>query len=232
MSRLLGAILVLAGIGILYLAASADRLVLNAPEAVRREIPKSPMRTETVEAAARGAWRAIPDAAPRAEPVPPAVTVTPAARTALPAPRDAASPPADRIVMIRDLQRELKRVGCYEGEIHGVWTRSTRDAMERFTELTNAKLPTQEPDLVLLSLVRGYAGNTGCDRSVITAAAPKIVPSPRELSPDGYMALDGPQVEAPAPSAAPSRHSPRTSEPQTQTGKGDWIAELWKKQAN
>ena len=128
--------------------------------------------------------------------------------------------------------RELKRVGCYEGEIHGVWTRSTRDAMERFTELANAKLPTQEPDIVLLSLVRGYAENTGCDRSVITAAGPNIAPSPKEASPDGYMALAGPQVEAPAPSAAPYRHDPRTSEQQTQTGREDWMAELWKRQAN
>ena len=85
-----------------------------------------------------------------------------------------------------------------------VWTRSTRDAMERFTELANAKLPTQEPDIVLLSLVRGYAGNTGCDRSVITAWAPNIAPSSGAPPLDGHMALAGPQVEAPAPSAAPS----------------------------
>ena len=113
MYKLLGAFLVLAGIGILYLAASADRAAQNEPEGVRREVPKSPMRTETIEAAARGAWRAIPDAAAPAEP---AVPVTPAARVALPANRDTASPPIDRTVLIRDLQRELKRIGCYEGE--------------------------------------------------------------------------------------------------------------------
>ena len=231
MYRLLGAMLVLAGIGILYLAASADRPTQNEPEVLRRGIPKSPLRTETIEAAARGAWRATPDTAPPAEPAPPAVTVTPAARTALPAPRDTASPPADRMVMIRDLQRELKRVGCYEGDVHGVWTRSTRDAMQRFTELANAKLPIHEPDIVLLSLVRGYAGNTGCDRSVITAAAPNVAPSLMSPPLDGYMALAGPQVEAPAPGAAPSHRNPRASERQRQTGKGDWMAELWKKQA-
>lgn len=230
MYRLLGAVLVLAGICILYLAASADRPAQNEPEALRRTIPKSPMRTETIEAAARGAWRAIPDASP-AEQAPQAVTVAPVARTALPAIRDIAPPPADRIAMIRDLQRELKRVGCYEGEIHGVWTRSTRDAMERFTDLANAKLPTHEPDIVLLSLVRGHAGNTGCDQSVITATAPNAA-SPRAPPLDGFMALAGPPAEAPAPSAAPPRHNPRTSQPHRQTGKGDWIAELWKKQGN
>ena len=115
MYRLLGTVLVFAGIGVFYLAASADPPAQNEPEALRRKIPKSPMRPETIEAAARGAWRAIPDTSQPA----PAVAVTPAARTALPVARDTASPPADRMVMIRDLQRELKRVGCYEGDIHG-----------------------------------------------------------------------------------------------------------------
>ena len=164
--------------------------------------------------------------------MPPAMTVAPMSRIAQPANIDRASPPQDRMLMIRDLQRELKRVGCYEGEIHGVWTRSTREAMERFTQLANAKLPTHEPDIVLLSLVRGHAGTTGCDRSAITAAAPNVAPSPRARPLDGYMALAGPQVETPAPSAAPSRYDHRTSKPHRQAGKGDWIAEFWKKQAN
>jgi hypothetical protein len=232
MYRLLGAVLLLVGIGILYLAASADRPAQNEPEALRREAPKSPLRAAAVEAASRGAWRAIPHTATATEPASPEVTVASVARTALPAARDTASPPPDRMILIRDLQRELKRVGCYEGEIHGAWTKSTRDATERFTELANAKLPTHEPDIVLLSLVRGYAGNTGCDRSVITAAAPNVAPSLMSPPLDGYMALAGPQVEAPAPSAAPYRPNPRTSEPHRQTGKGDWMAELWNKQAN
>ena len=204
MYRLLGAILLLIGIGIFYLAVSTDRPAQNEPDALRGDTPNSSMRSETI--AARGAWRAIPDTAPQAQPAPP-------------------------MFMIRDLQRELKRVGCYEGEIHGVRTKSTRDAMDRFTELVNAKLPTHEPDIVLLSLVRGYAGNTGCDRSV-TAAAPNVAPPPRAPPLEGYMALAGPPAEAPAPSAAPPRHNPRTSEPDRQTRTEDWIAELWKKQAN
>ena len=150
------------------------------------------------------------------------------ARTALPVTRDVASAPADR-TLIRDLQRELKRVGCYEGEIDGVWTRSTRDAMERFTELANAKLPTHEPDIILLSLVRGYARDTGCDRFVIATAPP---PAPRAPPLEGYMALAGPQAEAPAPGTAPRRHHPRVSEPPTyRQVESDWIGELWKRPA-
>jgi len=188
MYRLLGSVLVLAGIGILYLAASSDRWARSDPEAA---------------------------------------TVPPTARTALPAvTRDMPLAPADRR-LIRDLQRELKRVGCYEGEIDGVWTRSTRDAMERFTELANAKLPTHEPDIILLSLARGYA-REGCDRSVITSAPPPA-PSPRAPPLERYMALAGPQAEAPAPGTAPHRHNRRASEPpRNRQIDSDWIGELWK----
>ena len=148
-------------------------------------------------------------------------------RTALPVPRDTASVPEDRTRMIRNLQRELARVRCYNGEIDGVWTRSTQDAMERFTELANAKLPTHEPDIVLLSLVSSYARDTGCDRSVI--ATGPVAPSPRARPLEGYMVLAGPQAEAPAPGTAPRRHHPRVSEPPTHRQvESDWIGEVLK----
>jgi hypothetical protein len=57
----------------------------------------------------------------------------------------------------RELQKELKRVGCYAGELNGVWTTSTRQAMNAFTDRVNAKLPTNKPDSILLTLVRGYS---------------------------------------------------------------------------
>ena len=56
----------------------------------------------------------------------------------------------------RELQKELKRVGCYAGELNGVWTTSTRQAMNAFTDRVNAKLPTDTPDSILLTLVQGY----------------------------------------------------------------------------
>src|SRR5262249_32024588 len=42
--------------------------------------------------------------------------------------------PDDRAALARELQRELKRVGCYNGEITGVWTTSSRMAMKTFVE--------------------------------------------------------------------------------------------------
>jgi hypothetical protein len=72
--------------------------------------------------------------------------------------------PTDRTALVRDLQHELRRVGCYEGELHGVWTPVTRSAMRTFTERVNATLPVDDPDVILLTLVRGHAGEA-CGQS-------------------------------------------------------------------
>lgn len=63
---------------------------------------------------------------------------------------------ATRLQLTRDLQSELKRVGCYGGEITGAWTPSTRRAMSAFMDRVNASLPMEEPDYILLTLVQGH----------------------------------------------------------------------------
>jgi hypothetical protein len=62
--------------------------------------------------------------------------------------------PSDRDSLARELQRELRRVGCYEGKLNGVWTPATRRAMKTFTDRVNATLPVDEPDAVLLAMVQ------------------------------------------------------------------------------
>ena len=47
-------------------------------------------------------------------------------------------------------------MGCYGGDINGVWTTSSRMAMKSFTDHVNASLPIDNPDHVLLSLVQGH----------------------------------------------------------------------------
>jgi hypothetical protein len=42
----------------------------------------------------------------------------------------AAPIPTDRATLARELQHELRRVGCYDGALNGVWTTSTRNAMK------------------------------------------------------------------------------------------------------
>lgn len=86
-----------------------------------------------------------PDPAPRAP-----------ASTAASRPVDRPIDPTDRTALARALQRELRRVGCYNGEITGVWTTSSRMAMKTFNERVNATLPVDTPDPVLLSLVQGH----------------------------------------------------------------------------
>jgi hypothetical protein len=64
--------------------------------------------------------------------------------------------PRGRDAIGRQLQKELKRVGCYTGELDGVWTTSTRQAMKAFLDRVNATLPIDEPDSILLTLVQGH----------------------------------------------------------------------------
>ena len=66
--------------------------------------------------------------------------------------------PSDRAGLTRELQRELKRVGCYDGDISGVWTTSSRMAMKSFTDRANASLPIDQPDYILLTLVQRHQG--------------------------------------------------------------------------
>jgi hypothetical protein len=63
--------------------------------------------------------------------------------------------PKDRDTLARELQKELKRVGCYVGELNGAWSPSTRRAMKMFIDRVNASLPVEEPDPILYAMVRG-----------------------------------------------------------------------------
>jgi hypothetical protein len=83
------------------------------------------------------------------------VTVTqrfdPIVRTPVGQPQRTIAAPSDRPYLVRELQRELKQVGCYLRDINGIWTTSTRDAMKAFIERVNARLPVDEPDAILLA---------------------------------------------------------------------------------
>jgi hypothetical protein len=108
--------------------------------------------------------------APERQPVPSfsapiVITLAPrSSEPSVPAPHKAGTLPKDRDTLARELQKELKRVGCYEGELNGAWTPSTRQAMKAFTDRVNATLPTDEPDSILLTLVQAYQDKV-CGRS-------------------------------------------------------------------
>ena len=59
--------------------------------------------------------------------------------------RRATAGPQDPTSLARQLQSELKRVGCYDGEISGVWSPRTRMAMKAFTDRVNATCRSTSP---------------------------------------------------------------------------------------
>lgn len=60
--------------------------------------------------------------------------------------------------LVRALQAELQRVGCYEGAIDGIWGPMSRKAMSGFTNRVNASLPVREPDNILYRMVQAFEG--------------------------------------------------------------------------
>jgi hypothetical protein len=101
---------------------------------------------------------------------PPAVVRRPLPSAPQPVPLDEAPPRVpvgansdsggaalDRPALAREIQRELRRIGCYRGDVNGAWTASARQAMKALIERINASLPTDQPDPVLLAMVQGQA---------------------------------------------------------------------------
>ena len=64
----------------------------------------------------------------------------------------------DRHELARALQRELQRVGCYNGSANGEWNLQSKQAIRVFLDRVNAALPINEPDQILLALVKGQVG--------------------------------------------------------------------------
>ncbi len=161
-----------AGVGMAGYAISTQLGGDSGPVAEVVTLP--PKRSATVEPVATAAVRA-----PASE----VIARTPAGepRKEMPdsAPK-AATVPGDRASLARALQRELQRVGCYEGEVNGSWTTSTRMAMKAFTDRVNASLPIDAPDYILLSLVQrhdGRACGTNCPSGQLLSDEGRCVPS-------------------------------------------------------
>jgi hypothetical protein len=148
----------------------------------------APSRPRAAAAAARAEVAAAPapDDTPVTQyPPKPEVVVVgqphaePSARMHADPPSRATPRPGDRAGIARELQRELKRVGCYWGELNGAWTPATRKAAKSFTERINAALP-DEPDLVLLTLVQAQQGEVcgaGCPAGQTLAADGRCLPT-------------------------------------------------------
>src|SRR5262245_13132155 len=63
---------------------------------------------------------------------------------------------SERLRLVRDLQRELKRVGCYARDIDGLWTSATRKATKDVADRVNVDLPVVRPEPPQLVLLQAH----------------------------------------------------------------------------
>lgn len=112
--------------------------------------------------------------------VAPATVAGPAVRDAAPGARPGPATEMPKDELVRNLQRELKRVGCYLGDVDGDWGVGSRRAMSNFTERVNASLPVEQPDFILLTLLKGHQGSAcgkGCPFGQTSSENGRCVPS-------------------------------------------------------
>ena len=194
MQRFSGLLLMLAGAamgGYAYLPQPADDTEKIADAARVSAVPITQLRSDNelirTFSPASPVFRERAPLAPAAN-VAPAATPKPSTWTTIvtaeqteavslksSAPNDAQT----RFELARDLQRQLKRVGCYQGEINGAWTPATKAAMVAFMDRVNASLPTGEPDYILLTLVQGHNGiacGVDCPSGQVSAEGGRCVP--------------------------------------------------------
>jgi hypothetical protein len=157
------------------------------------------------------------------QPEAPQVVTLPRTRTAPVA--EPTQIPADRASLARELQRELRRVGCYDGEITGAWTTSTRLAMKAFNDRVNAQLPIDAPDPVLLTLLKAHrepACGVPCPPGEAAAADGRCLPSALAAHPEAHpepapLREDPPRQVLPA--VAPAWQLPDAPTPQARRGR-------------
>lgn len=194
MRSLFGGFLIVAGLA--AAAAGLEGAQTNATNAESQRIPEPTLSTI-------GKEPAVPVSA---------VVTLPAKSHSNPLPAAVAGTPVAGPELVSDLQTELTRVGCYDGPINGIWTPQTRKAMVTLIQRSNASLPTNKADHVLLALVKNHAGSacgscpTGqdelpegqCVPHAIAARVAVLRPvSNSHISPEpGVMEIDKPQPSA------------------------------------
>ncbi|HRN89168.1 peptidoglycan-binding domain-containing protein [Hyphomicrobium sp.] len=112
---------------------------------------------------------------------------------------------AQKALLARDIQRELQRVGCYVGEIDGIWGAGSQRAVIAFMERVNAILPVDEPDVFMLSLLATESNavcGTTCPHGQVLSAGGRCLPTTLLAHDDG---LEPRLTRGPALASRPHR---------------------------
>lgn len=180
MGKAAGFLLILAGVGTAAYVVPAFDVMEEPRRGGTASFPASSLTTASIAPApvlvappAATAARAIPPVEPIREPLivarPLVVAEQPPVKvqTASEPIKVASGVPArsdQRLALTKEIQRELRRVGCYAGDIDGEWAGDTRQAMKTFIDRVNATLPIDQPDHILKTLVSGHPGDA-CGKS-------------------------------------------------------------------
>ncbi len=119
---------------------------------------------------------------------------------------DTALSPRERRRVVRHIQRELRRVGCYTGAADGVWGKNSKAAMGAFATKISATVPLDRPDYVALMLVETYdaqacAPDVEAVATVVANNTPKSKNLALQIADTTYVARTVPAV----PKASPRR---------------------------
>src|SRR5215471_14659761 len=178
MSKVVGFALILAGLGVgVFAIAPSDNFVEQSQEAngpTSGPVVSGVMLTPELVPAPRSP---VAEASRVSSPF--VTTVAPHIGK-LRIPQERFAVPKGRDALARELQKELRRVGCYEGDISGIWSQSTRRAMKTFIDRMNARLPIEEPDAVLYALVKAQdepVCGKACAAAEVQSADGRCIPS-------------------------------------------------------
>ena len=179
MSKVVGFVLIVAGLGVGVFAIPPSVDNGRQPEAARSLI-SSPVGSEVMlKHEVVLVPRSPVDEASRISSPFVAVTLEPLIGKPR-IPQERPPIPKEPGALTRALQKELRRVGCYEGDISGTWSQSTRHAMKTFIERMNARLPIEEPGAVLYSLVKSQdqrVCGVACSHGEVQSANGRCIPS-------------------------------------------------------
>jgi hypothetical protein len=139
--------------------------------------------------------------------------------------------PSDASSIARHAQAELRRVGCYEGDVNGFWSPSSRAAAQRFLDRINAKLPVDTSEDALLALLRGESDLVcnECPRGQALDAAGRCMPTALLKR---SAIVTGSLPDAPAPPARTTDERIPTESPGSERSQpkpsGYWRRMIWK----